>query len=492
MANLQSLFQEFNLSKFIVYTCLLMFSILFAMRLDGTITVSYWAVFLPLWIWKSLVVTGAAIGVCVWARNPDYRLSESSYISFKSMLISLSLQLLLLMFELLVCDKLESGRHLWTLAFIPLLFVSLLSVAITVWSLKNDRSFDLELFCAVNVLQFLFIALRLDNLLTWSWVVVFVPFWVLITLAVIGVLYALIFAAILLRTPEIAVDQRRASFNSAISYSLVVLPLVVFLVLLANKLDASAKLDHNQHTQSLTLASHHFSFPHFVPTTSAPSHRTVSTGQQAAGAGRVPASSSQSNPIDPMTFLPRAPVQHATAQSAAAQLSYFTVCCPLYLAFMILICLSFGSRGGNLCEFKSGRLLLLFAKLICSRHVTGWFGMRRDFCSFLLTICPCLQEYGNISYYSKHTSSPGHHELDRGPLAVVSRNGNDNNSSSSSSSNGLTGPSSGSVLEEEDSATRRANLEKSFHSMTSRMSTMVVCQPTKKHPHLHVTIESPD
>ena len=67
------------------------------------------------------------------------------------------------------------------------------------WALKHDRAFELELFCAVNVLQFLFIALRLDNLLTWSWVVVFVPFWVLITLAVIGVLYALIFAAILMR-----------------------------------------------------------------------------------------------------------------------------------------------------------------------------------------------------------------------------------------------------------------------------------------------------
>lgn len=199
MANLQSLFQEFNLSKFIVYSCLLVFSILLALRLDGTISVSYWAVFLPLWIWKGLVVAGAVIGTAVWARNPDYRLSDSSYVSFKSMLISLSLQLLLLMFELLVCDKLESGRHLWTLAFIPLLFVSLLSVAITVWSLKHERPFDLELFCAVNVLQFLFIALRLDNLLTWSWVVVFIPFWVIITLAVIAVLYALIFAAILLR-----------------------------------------------------------------------------------------------------------------------------------------------------------------------------------------------------------------------------------------------------------------------------------------------------
>ena len=186
------------------------------------------------------------------------------------MLISLSLQLLLLMFELLVCDKLESGRHLWTLVFIPLLFVSLLSVAITVWSLKHDRAFELELFCAVNVLQFLFISLRLDHLLTWSWVVVFVPFWVLITLAVIGVLYALIFAAILLRTPEIAVDQRRASFNSAISYSLIVMPLPIFLILLASK------LDHENHllTHTTVISSHSYPFN---------THPSISSSPPSAG-----------------------------------------------------------------------------------------------------------------------------------------------------------------------------------------------------------------
>ena len=128
MANLQSLFQEFNVSKFVVYSCLLCFSVLLSLRLDGSIDASYWLVFAPLWLWKALVVAGAVTGAVVWARNPDYRSSESSYISFKSMLISLSLQLLLLMFELLVCDKLQSGRHLWTLTFVPLLFVSLLSV----------------------------------------------------------------------------------------------------------------------------------------------------------------------------------------------------------------------------------------------------------------------------------------------------------------------------------------------------------------------------
>lgn len=272
---------------------------------------------MPLWIWKSITVVGAITGTIVWARNPDYRLSESSYIAFKSMLISLSLQLLLLMFELLVCDKLESGRHLWTLAFIPLLFVSLLSVAITVWSLKNDRSFELELFCAVNVIQFLFIALRLDNLLTWSWVVVFVPFWVLITLAVIGVLYALIFAAILLRTPEVATDQRRASFQSAVSYSLVVLPLLCFLVLLSNKLDYNYSINHSSMGNSFPVAFY---------------HHPINGGI---------------NPIVPtITQNNQTPPAHLIA----AQLSYLAVCTPLCCAFLILICLSFGTRGGNYCK----------------------------------------------------------------------------------------------------------------------------------------------
>ena len=180
--------------------------------------ISWWLIFTPLWIWKFLVIFGALIGIIVWIFNPEYRLSESSYTHFKSMLISLSLQLLLLMFELLVCDKLESDRHFWTLTFIPLISISLLSVAVSIWSLKNERDFELELFCSVNILQFIFIALRLDRFIIWSWVVVFVPLWILLCLAIIGVLYALIFAVILFHTPEVSLEQRKASFYTAIAY----------------------------------------------------------------------------------------------------------------------------------------------------------------------------------------------------------------------------------------------------------------------------------
>ncbi|PSN41790.1 Transmembrane protein 185B [Blattella germanica] len=72
--------------------------------------------------------------------NP--RLEGEAYVHYKAMLISLALHLILLMFELLVCDKLESGRHLWILVFIPLIFISIVSIAVCIWAVKHDRSFE--------------------------------------------------------------------------------------------------------------------------------------------------------------------------------------------------------------------------------------------------------------------------------------------------------------------------------------------------------------
>lgn len=65
---------------------------------------------------------------------------------FKAMLISLALHLILLMFELLVCDRLTSGRHLWVLVFVPLCVGSVASVGACIWSVKHDRSFEVSDF----------------------------------------------------------------------------------------------------------------------------------------------------------------------------------------------------------------------------------------------------------------------------------------------------------------------------------------------------------
>ena len=42
-------------------------------------------------------------------------------------------------------------------------FVGVVSVAVCIWSVRHDRPFELELFCAVNILQFVFLALKLDR-----------------------------------------------------------------------------------------------------------------------------------------------------------------------------------------------------------------------------------------------------------------------------------------------------------------------------------------
>lgn len=248
-----------------------------------------------------MVILGATVGSYVWWRHPHARLEGEAYVHYKAMLITLALHLILLMFELLVCDKLESGRHVWILVFIPLIFISIVSIAVCIWAVKHDRSFELELFCAVNVLQFIFLALRLDGFITWSWEVVFVPLWALLCLSLVAVLYAIVFAAVLLRTPQINARQRRTSLNSALGYTFLVVPILVFQVLLANKLDGDISL------------------------------------------------------------------------------KYTTMATPLLVSHVTLIFMSFGAKGGN----------------------RWWFGIRKDFCHFLLGLCPLLQEYGNISYQAR-------------------------------------------------------------------------------------------
>lgn len=224
-------------SKFTVHCCLLAFTLLFTLRLDQHIDWPFWAIFAPLWLWKAIATLGACIGAIVWCRYPHYRLEGDAYVQFKAMLISLALHLVLLMFELLVCDRLTTGRHLYVLVFVPLIVGSVASVGACVWSVKHDRSFELELFLAVNALQFVFLPLKLDGLVTWSWEVVFVPLWIVLCLSLVGVLYSIIFCGILWRTPEVSAVQKKNALYSAVGNTATVLPILLFNVLLADKLD---------------------------------------------------------------------------------------------------------------------------------------------------------------------------------------------------------------------------------------------------------------
>lgn len=303
--NPRGLFQDFNPSKFLIYACLLLFSVLLPLRLDGIIQWSYWAVFAPIWLWKLLVIVGASVGAGVWARNPRYRTEGEACVEFKAMLIAVGIHLLLLMFEILVCDRVERGTHFWLLVFMPLFFVSPVSVAACVWGFRHDRSLELEILCSVNILQFIFIALRLDRIIHWPWLVVFVPLWILMSFLCLVVLYYIVWSLLFLRSLDVVAEQRRTHVTMAISWITIVVPLLTFEVLLVHRLD-----DHN-------------------------------------------------------TF------------------SYISIFIPLWLSLLTLMATTFRRKGGN--------------------H--WWFGIRRDFCQFLLEVFPFLREYGNISYDLHHEDS---------------------------------------------------------------------------------------
>ena len=70
------------------------------------------------------------------------------------------------------------------------------------------------------------------------------PLWIVLCISLVGVLYTIIFAGLLLRMPEVNAEQRRTSTNSALGYSFLVVPLLVFLVLLTNKLDGSIRVSY--------------------------------------------------------------------------------------------------------------------------------------------------------------------------------------------------------------------------------------------------------
>lgn len=158
--------------RFFVLVNLSVFSYLLSLRLDKTINWSYWIVFSPLWFWKLTALLGLLMGTISWCRLSRRRFETETFVQFKAMLISFSSNLILFIFEVVVCEKLETASPIsWSICFIPLFILSLVSIGTCIWSIRHDRSYEMELFCSLNLLQFLFISLRLDETIKWSWVV---------------------------------------------------------------------------------------------------------------------------------------------------------------------------------------------------------------------------------------------------------------------------------------------------------------------------------
>uniref|UniRef100_A0A1I7YS82 Transmembrane protein n=1 Tax=Steinernema glaseri TaxID=37863 RepID=A0A1I7YS82_9BILA len=190
----------------------------------------------------------------------------------------------------------------WSVVFAPLFGLAILAVTVMVWAVRFSKSFKFELFFTVNVVQFVFLALKLDNVVDWNWAIVFIPAWMVLAVCLIAVVYAVILAILLSRTMQMLPSHRRNHIFSALCHLCVVVPLLMFLLLLTGRLDA---IEANNST---------------IPITTTPE----------------PVSSDLSNLILTTTLSPL---------DAIPGLS--TISIPLFFALALLTLLTFGSRGGN-------------------------------------------------------------------------------------------------------------------------------------------------
>ncbi|CAF94057.1 unnamed protein product, partial [Tetraodon nigroviridis] len=239
----------------------------------------------------------------------------------------------------------------WLLVFMPLFFVSPVSVAACVWGFRHDRSLELEVLCSVNILQFIFIALRLDRIIHWQWLVVCVPLWILMSFLCLVVLYYIIWSVLFLRSIDIIAEQRRTHITMAISWMTIVVPLLTFEVRFCFKYTHQSALE-NTGTNFRERA---------------PSHIWSSVEQSVFDVQNVSVQILLVHKLD-----------------GHNSLSYVCVFVPLWVSLLTLMATTFGQKGGN--------------------H--WWFGIRKDFCHFLLELLPFLREYGNVSYDLQRSEDP--------------------------------------------------------------------------------------
>jgi len=114
------------------------------------------------------------------------------------------------------------------------------------WSLKVQRNFLIQAFLSANALFFLFFPLRLDNLISWRYVVVFIPIWISLCIALLFVISKLILAIVHRCSRRLLPNQRETNtITEAIIYTAIFIPLSVFSILLAGRLDND---DNDQHS----------------------------------------------------------------------------------------------------------------------------------------------------------------------------------------------------------------------------------------------------
>uniref|UniRef100_UPI00358E4D6D transmembrane protein 185-like n=1 Tax=Myxine glutinosa TaxID=7769 RepID=UPI00358E4D6D len=257
--NLKTLLLDFNISRCMLASCGLATAVLLPFWLDG-LAAPLWLPLAPLLTCHCLAVLASVVGTIVWCLYPRSRSEGGGRSEFRAMLVTAALHLLLLLFGLALCtypgiqdkgfrrEPLEaeksSGKPPWLLVFAPLFVVCPLGLAGCVWGLRHGRAQQLEMIFGVNFLQFVFIALRLDGVINWAWVVVCIPAWLLLSFLELLSIYHLLWAFLIASTTAAVTDgQRRSHMLSACTHVTLLTCLLTFLALLTAKVDEQLSLN---------------------------------------------------------------------------------------------------------------------------------------------------------------------------------------------------------------------------------------------------------
>ncbi|KAL3312913.1 hypothetical protein Ciccas_008487 [Cichlidogyrus casuarinus] len=185
---------------------------------------------------------GFLSGTIAWCYQPRGQYYVDAQSQYKAMTLSTSYQTILLFFEVLACDKLENNRNRWIFVCIPLMILCIFGVAVCIWSMKNNLHFEIELILSANALLFIFIALKLDKFITWSWAVVLIPLWILTVIFIAFELYGLALTFILCRSPDLLPEQRRTTMTITCGYAFVIFPVLIFEILFTKKMEREIDL----------------------------------------------------------------------------------------------------------------------------------------------------------------------------------------------------------------------------------------------------------
>lgn len=240
--HLKDIVQRFNASHFIIYCCLLLFSILLSLQVDGVISQSYGLIFLPLWVWKTVTFAGATAGIILWVKKKKLRKEKEQRQNFVAMLQSSLLQFIIFVEEILIAINLDlNGRLSWPAVFVPLYVLSVVSLAACILSCALKKcNVELEILGFINLLQLIFLGVRLEGVVMWRWAVVLIPTWILLVLTCCCVvLYACIQCCLINAEENQPGTELRKPLviTSVLAFSLATLSFTIFLALLVSQLD---------------------------------------------------------------------------------------------------------------------------------------------------------------------------------------------------------------------------------------------------------------